>query len=160
MGLAFRGTTVEGRSAASITDPPKREHGFTLPELFIVILVLGILAAVVIYALGGITSQSAQAACKQDGQTVTTAITDLNNEFPGVFAAQAAVAAGSAENLLIGSQYGGPYISSWPNNLPHYAFSVSTAGGLLIATSPSDAVTPTSPFVTYVGASSCPSSIN
>ncbi len=134
--------------------------GFTLIELLIVIVVLGILGVVVLIALSGVTSKSAQAACQQDGQTVTTAITDLNNEFPGVFAAQAAIAAGSAENLLLGTQDGGPYISSWPNNLPHYAYSVSTSGALLVATSPADAVTPTSTFATYSGPSSCPSTIN
>jgi prepilin-type N-terminal cleavage/methylation domain-containing protein len=134
--------------------------GFTLIELLIVIVVLGILGVVVLFALGGITAKSAQASCQADGQTVTTAITSLNSEDPGVFAAQAAVAAGSAENLLLGTQYGGPYISSWPNNLPHYAFSVSSGGVLMIATSPADAVTLTSPFVAYTGPSSCPSTIS
>lgn len=129
-------------------------------EMLIIIVVLSILAVVVIYALGGITSRSAQAACQQDGQTVTSAITDINNEHPGVFASQAAIAAASAENLLLGTLYGGPYISSWPNNLPHYAYSVSTDGALVVATSPADAVTPTSPFTTYSGPSSCPSTIN
>jgi prepilin-type N-terminal cleavage/methylation domain-containing protein len=134
--------------------------GFTLIELLIVIVVLGILGVVVLFALGGITSKSAVASCQADGQTVSTAITSLNSEAPGVFAAQAAIAAGSAENVLLGTLYGGPYISSWPNNLPHYAFSVSSGGVLMIATSPADQVTLTSPFVAYTGPSSCPSTIN
>jgi len=45
---------------------------FTLIELLIVIVVLGILAAVVIFALGGITGKSAVASCQADGATIST----------------------------------------------------------------------------------------
>src|SRR5665213_270543 len=48
-------------------------NGFTMIELLIVIVVLGILAAVVIFALGGITGKSAQASCTADGATVSIA---------------------------------------------------------------------------------------
>jgi len=52
--------------------------GFTLIELLIVIVVLGILAAVVIFALGGITGKSAVASCQADGATVSTALAAFN----------------------------------------------------------------------------------
>ena len=50
------------------------EFGFTLIELLIVIVVLGILAATVIFALSGVTSSSAVAACNSDAKSVEVAV--------------------------------------------------------------------------------------
>ncbi|MGB7652038.1 MAG: prepilin-type N-terminal cleavage/methylation domain-containing protein [Acidimicrobiales bacterium] len=94
--------------------------GFTLIEILIVIVVLGILAAVVIFALGGFTSKSAIGACQADGATVAEAISVFNNQNPSTTVSQA---------LLTGSTDGGPYISSWPSNDPHYAYAI--VGGVL-----------------------------
>ena len=49
------------------------ESGFTLIELLIVIVVLGILAAIVVFSLTGVTGQSKAAACTSDGKTVEIA---------------------------------------------------------------------------------------
>ena len=50
------------------------EGGFTLIELLIVIVILGILAAIVVFAVQNLTSQSASASCKSDFKTVETAM--------------------------------------------------------------------------------------
>jgi prepilin-type N-terminal cleavage/methylation domain-containing protein len=50
------------------------EQGFTLIELLVVIAILGILAAVVVFAVGGITDRGKSSACKSEVSTVQTAI--------------------------------------------------------------------------------------
>jgi general secretion pathway protein G len=47
--------------------------GFTLIELLVVIVILGILAAVVVFAVGGITDRGKTSACKTDKRTLLTA---------------------------------------------------------------------------------------
>jgi len=100
--------------------------GFTLIELLIVIVVLGILAGVVIFALGGVTGKSAVAACQADGATVSTAISAFNAQNPGTTVTQGT--SGTNGGLLGNGgagDVGGPYLQSWPSNLPHYAFAIA-----------------------------------
>jgi general secretion pathway protein G len=61
------------------------QSGFTLIELLIVIVILGILAAVVVFAVNGIQGKSTEAACKADVQTITTAAESFNAQY-GFFA--------------------------------------------------------------------------
>ena len=49
------------------------ESGFTLIELLIVIVILGILAAIVVFAVNGIQDRGTASACKADVETVTVA---------------------------------------------------------------------------------------
>lgn len=52
----------------------KGEGGFTLIELLIVIVILGILAAVVVFSVSGITKSGKKSACKADLQSIQTAV--------------------------------------------------------------------------------------
>ena len=49
------------------------EGGFTLIELLVVIIILGILAAVVVFAVGGVGDKGQSSACKIDTRTIRTA---------------------------------------------------------------------------------------
>jgi len=52
----------------------KQDKGFTLVELLIVIVILGILATVTVFAVRGITDQGQKSACDTDKRTMETAI--------------------------------------------------------------------------------------
>jgi len=49
------------------------QDGFTLVELLVVIVILGILAAIVVFAVTGITGNGQTAACQTDGKTIEAA---------------------------------------------------------------------------------------
>ena len=49
------------------------EKGFTLVELLVVIVIIGVLASVVVFAVNGITDRGQTAACKTDKRTIKTA---------------------------------------------------------------------------------------
>ena len=51
----------------------QEESGFTLIELLIVIVILGVLAGIVVFAVGGITDRGNVSACKTDVKTVEVA---------------------------------------------------------------------------------------
>ncbi|HWH29173.1 MAG TPA: prepilin-type N-terminal cleavage/methylation domain-containing protein [Mycobacteriales bacterium] len=50
-----------------------RQDGFTLIELLIVIVILGVLAGIVVFAVGGITDRGEASACDADRKTLEVA---------------------------------------------------------------------------------------
>ena len=96
------------------------ERGFTLVEMLVVIAILGILAAVAVFALGGTSSTSKEAACKTDRQTVQAAAdayaADNNGSYTGV--------------TLSGLEP--DYLRSVPGG-NGYTFTISTSNGAVTA---------------------------
>jgi prepilin-type N-terminal cleavage/methylation domain-containing protein len=93
------------------------EGGFTLIELLIVIVVMGVLAAVVIFALGGVTGKSQVSACNSDAKTVQLAITAYQTQNPP----------GTGSVSLATLQSGG-YLQSLPTSGNGYTIGVTGSG--------------------------------
>lgn len=101
------------------------DEGFTLVELLVIIVVLGILAAVVVFAVSGITNKGAVAACQADGATVETAIASFIQQNPTVQPTGSITALGVSQSNMItptGGILGDPYLQTWPSNVLNYAF--------------------------------------
>ena len=93
-----------------IREARKNEKGFTLIELLIVIVILGILAAVVVLAVGGVTDKGHKSACKADVKTVEVAVEAWAANQPGAVsypadtaAAKTAVIPGFLHDWLTGT---------------------------------------------------------
>jgi general secretion pathway protein G len=125
---------ISGVITARIHDDTDRhnEEGFTLIELLIVVIVLGILAAVTVFGLSGASSQSAAAACKSDARTVEVAIdayhaNDSLGNWPTVGGGWTSLTApaggpggadpGQPANVA-------PYLRSQPANTSHYGLAI------------------------------------
>src|ERR671930_383314 len=69
-----------------LRDARRNESGFTLIELLIVIVILGVLAGIVVFAVSGINDRGETAACDSDVKTLEVAVEAYyakNNAYPG-----------------------------------------------------------------------------
>ena len=55
-------------------DARRQDNGFTLIELLIVIVILGVLAAIVVFSVRGITDRGDESACKSNQKTAEVAV--------------------------------------------------------------------------------------
>jgi general secretion pathway protein G len=77
----------------------KQDKGFTLVELLIVIVILGILATVTVFAVTGITTRGKDSACKADVKTIQVA-EEAYNANNGVYTDEAGLVAGGLMHSL------------------------------------------------------------
>ncbi|MGD9755377.1 MAG: type II secretion system protein [Acidimicrobiia bacterium] len=95
------------------TNRAQGDEGFTLIELLVVIVILGTLAAVVVFAVNGLTDRGTESACKADVKSVEVAMEAYNADEGSYPASINALAP--------------KYLRSLPAN-PDYSISVAGTG--------------------------------
>lgn len=130
------------------------DSGFTLIELLIVIVVLGILAAIVVFSLGTITGKSALAACQADAQQLNTGLAAYyaaNQSYPDTFAAattSANAGAGFTGTFPVG--LAPAFLQTLPDNSSHYTFTYTAIPASAGTTATTPAVGTATGFVLKV----------
>jgi general secretion pathway protein G len=120
------------------------ESGFTLIELLIVIVVLGILAAIVVFSLTGVSGESKTAACTTDAKSVETAA-------DAYIAQNGATPTVTMADLITADANGVTYLHSQPGTGNGYQISL-VAGVVNVAPFPAGGPAGTaSPFVDSTG---------
>jgi general secretion pathway protein G len=96
----------------------KGSSGFTLLELLIVMVILGVLAAIVVFAVGGMNRATAVTSCRTDYKTVETA--------QGAYQGQKGSPATSVDQLV------GVWLKEPPASSNGYVIGIDPAGDVTV----------------------------
>ncbi len=106
-----KGNEMESRTTLQrLRERREVESGFTLIELLIVIVILGILAAIVVFAVGTSTKDAKTSACQSDVATVQTAVEAYAAQHDGNFPS-------SVATLTTASNGHGPWLRTDPGDV-------------------------------------------
>jgi prepilin-type N-terminal cleavage/methylation domain-containing protein len=120
------------RSRSNFRNKNLIEKGFTLVELLVVIVILGILAAVVVFAVSGITDKGKSSACKIEVRTVNTALQAFSAKSP----TNAFPPAGTAASMFAALQTAGLLQQGAPSATLAYTPTYVDTSGTFTATCP------------------------
>ncbi len=112
------------------------EQGFTLVEMMVVIVILGILAAIVVFAVSGLNDRGQGASCKTDANILTSA-------------EEAAFAKNGSYTDMAGMQ-GAGFLHS-PSSLHTVSLLPAAAAGTLASPFTSYTLTPVAPCTVATG---------
>ena len=112
--------------------PRGNQEGFTLVEMLIVIVILGILAGIVVFAVGNITTKSKTTGCSAEKLTLTEALESYKAQ-AGVYPTAAAAGGGShtAMDLLDGNAATSPPFGTLLKSVPA-DYTVDNAGNISV----------------------------
>jgi prepilin-type N-terminal cleavage/methylation domain-containing protein len=109
------------------------EGGFTLIELLIVIVILGILAAIVVFAVQNLTGQSSKAACQSQYKTLETAQEAYKAQIGSYATTFTQLNASTTVGVIGGASSAGPWIKDLPNTASGASagnyYGINTANG-------------------------------
>jgi len=106
------------------------ERGFTLVELLIVIVLLGILSGIVVFAVGNMTTNAKTTGCSAEKRTIDEALESYKAN-AGVYPTAAAAGGGShtAMDLLTGSAATTPPFGTLLKTVPNL-YTIDDAGAV------------------------------
>jgi len=79
----------------------RNRDGFTLVELLIVIVILGVLATVVVFAVRGVRAEAEETACAADKRSLVTAVEGYFALKPADYVGDPAMSSTAREQLLV-----------------------------------------------------------
>ena len=108
------------------------ERGFTLVELLIVIVILGILAGIVVFAVGGATTNAKTTGCAAEKTTLSDALETYKSNV-GTYPTAAAAGGGShvAMDLLTGNAATVPSFGTLLKSVPD-DYTVDDSGNISV----------------------------